>query len=624
MLKIEFLPTGSEIEFEKFACWTMLIDKIMCSFRIDPLAIKISIELQGKSYVLREKTYPQIMHLKQDLQLKVEKISQERDYFAELFWYYFESGRIFTDKLRLNFISVLRGNEGIDSVDLSAVPNSQRTHYKYLLQYVKVRYEFNVSERTGLGMYAEEGRSSSIFGPRCGHTRRRLNLLSDFIVKGDLLLNEVNHFPGILMSSITVLNLAGGVPNGYMHPLFIELSRMSLLEVLNVSDNRITQLEFEILEKTMNAELKRLRVLEVKNCSLKAEYFDMIVYQGFFPCYISNLTVLNLRGNFLTGPGFNKITAVIGSGKKLEVLDLSACSLNSQEMEALRFELSTLISLKTIHLSENSLSNHVYSVLLESLQKLPNLQLIDMGWNKGTYSFTNHNMESLPLNISVLDLSESTCTGDSVRIMVQYPEALSKLRALYLGNLITPQGLKLNTNVFSFLKYCINLEDFGVTVDSDSLSKGVVKYISRIPKAKRLSLSGLILDDDLVRSFVKSMNLLGDLEHLFIDNIKSGDAGFRYMAGTLFSTLSLKLISFDICAIPLSKQWFIHRTVILRKEIYITGKFIKIQGIEELEVGSGQRCNICGNCCKFPDICQWGRIRNLILTRHQIMKLRLI
>lgn len=84
MLKIVYLSTGSEIETEKFTCWVMLIAKIVCSFRIDPLSIKISIELQGKSYVLREKTYPQIMSLKQDLQLKIEKISQERDYFPEL------------------------------------------------------------------------------------------------------------------------------------------------------------------------------------------------------------------------------------------------------------------------------------------------------------------------------------------------------------------------------------------------------------------------------------------------------------------------------------------------------------------------------------------------------------
>ncbi|KAM9128152.1 LOW QUALITY PROTEIN: leucine-rich repeat-containing protein 31 [Pangshura tecta] len=203
------------------------------------------------------------------------------------------------------------------------------------------------------------------------------------------------------------------------------------LEVLDISINRNIGCSL----KSIAQELKNLPVLKELNlhmCGLKQ---DGLQYLGAFQ-YLPELNKLDLSCNKEIGGRFKDSAAHLASFKDLEVLDLHQCCVTEEDMVVLTQVIPLLSSLQELNLSSNKNIGVSSNYLFSRLRFLPKLKsVIISSCSLGEDSFASLAETALHLpELEILDLSWNKCVGGNLKLLLEALKLATKIRMLRLSS----------------------------------------------------------------------------------------------------------------------------------------------------------------------------------------------
>uniref|UniRef100_A0A8C8SMC9 Leucine rich repeat containing 31 n=1 Tax=Pelusios castaneus TaxID=367368 RepID=A0A8C8SMC9_9SAUR len=204
------------------------------------------------------------------------------------------------------------------------------------------------------------------------------------------------------------------------------------LEVLDLCINRNIGCSL----KSIAQELKNVPVLKVLNlhmCGLKQDGLQCL--DAAFQ-YLPELKKLDLSCNKEIGGGFKASAAHLASFKDLEVLDLHQCCVTEEDMEVLTQVIPLLPSLRELNLSSNKNIGVSFSHLFSRLRFLPKLKsVVISSCSLGEDSFISLAETALHLpELEILDLSWNKCVGGNLKLLLEALKLARKIRMLRLSS----------------------------------------------------------------------------------------------------------------------------------------------------------------------------------------------
>ncbi|XP_014428968.2 leucine-rich repeat-containing protein 31 isoform X2 [Pelodiscus sinensis] len=204
------------------------------------------------------------------------------------------------------------------------------------------------------------------------------------------------------------------------------------LEVLDLSINRNIGCSL----KSIAQELKNVPVLKVLNlhmCGLKKDGLQYL--DGAFQ-YLPELNKLDLSCNKEIGGGFKYSAAHLASFKDLEILDLHQCCVTEEDMAVLTQVIPLLSSLKELNLSSNKNIGMSFNHLFSRLRFLPKLKsVVISSCSLGEESFASLAETALHLpELEILDLSWNKCVGGNLKLLLEALKVATKIRMLRLSS----------------------------------------------------------------------------------------------------------------------------------------------------------------------------------------------
>ncbi|XP_039343294.1 leucine-rich repeat-containing protein 31 isoform X3 [Mauremys reevesii] len=204
------------------------------------------------------------------------------------------------------------------------------------------------------------------------------------------------------------------------------------LEVLDISINRNIGCSL----KSIAQELKNVPVLKELNlhmCGLKQ---DGLQYLDRAFQYLPELNKLDLSCNKEIGGGFKDSAAHLASFKDLEVLDLHQCCVTEEDMVVLTQVIPLLSSLQELNLSSNKNIGVSSNYLFSRLRFLPKLKsVIVSSCSLGEDSFASLAETALHLpELEILDLSWNKCVGGNLKLLLEALKLATEIRTLRLSS----------------------------------------------------------------------------------------------------------------------------------------------------------------------------------------------
>ncbi|XP_061493719.1 leucine-rich repeat-containing protein 31 [Rhineura floridana] len=210
------------------------------------------------------------------------------------------------------------------------------------------------------------------------------------------------------------------------------LNRIHSLEVLDLSINK--NIGFSL--KSIAQELKHvsgLKVLNLNMCGLK---------QDGFHCFASalqhllELRKLDVSCNKEIGGGFGTLAAYLAGLHNLEILDLHQCCITEEDMTVLTQIIPLLSSLQELNLSSNKSVGMSSNHLLSRLRFLPKLKSVLLSHCSLRHdSFTSLAEAALHLpELEVLDISWNKCVGGNLKLILKVLNLGAKIQVLRLSS----------------------------------------------------------------------------------------------------------------------------------------------------------------------------------------------
>ncbi|XP_065267340.1 leucine-rich repeat-containing protein 31 isoform X1 [Emys orbicularis] len=204
------------------------------------------------------------------------------------------------------------------------------------------------------------------------------------------------------------------------------------LEVLDISINRNIGCSL----KSIAQELKNVPVLKELNlhmCGLKQ---DGLQYLDRAFQYLPELNKLDLSCNKEIGGGFKDSAAHLASFKDLEVLDLHQCCVTEEDMVVLTQVIPLLSSLQELNLSSNKNIGVSSNYLFSRLRFLPKLKSVIVSrCSLGEDSFASLAETALHLpELEILDLSWNKCVGGNLKLLLEALKLATEIRTLRLSS----------------------------------------------------------------------------------------------------------------------------------------------------------------------------------------------
>ncbi|XP_067392634.1 leucine-rich repeat-containing protein 31 [Emydura macquarii macquarii] len=204
------------------------------------------------------------------------------------------------------------------------------------------------------------------------------------------------------------------------------------LEVLDLSINRNIGCSL----KSIAQELKNVPVLKVLNlnmCGLKLDGLQCL--DSAFQ-YLPELNKLDLSCNKEIGGGLKDSAAHLASVKDLEVLDLHRCCVTEEDMVALTQVIPLLSSLQELNLSSNKNIGVSSSHLFSRLRFLPKLKSVAISsCSLGEDSLVSLAETALHLpELEILDLSWNKCVGGNLKLLLEALKLATEIRTLRLSS----------------------------------------------------------------------------------------------------------------------------------------------------------------------------------------------
>ncbi|KAM4894804.1 leucine-rich repeat-containing protein 31 [Sylvia borin] len=268
----------------------------------------------------------------------------------------------------------------------------------------------------------------------------------------------------------------------------------SLAEILNVMPN-LTVLDLSINKnigcsmKVIAQDLKNvpdLKELNLHMCGLKQDSL-----QGLDTAlqHLAELRKLDISCNREIGGGFKASTAHLASLKNLEVLDLHQCCVTEEDMTALSQVIPLLSSLQELNLSSNKNVGLSSDPLLDRLRFLPKLRSVTIsncGLGEESLSSLAEAALHLP-ELEILDLSWNKCVGGNLKLLLGALKLATEIQVLRLSSCnLVAEDLALLTSLRRD-GHLARLQKLDLSYNNDISDEGWAVFCQRLGAFKELT-----------------------------------------------------------------------------------------------------------------------------------------
>ncbi|NWU97546.1 LRC31 protein, partial [Upupa epops] len=264
-----------------------------------------------------------------------------------------------------------------------------------------------------------------------------------------------------IVSQLEVLDLSWNSNiGGKLSLLTKKLQKVCKLKLLKITDCNLTAKDGESLAEILNV-IPNLEVLDLSinkhiGCSMKVIAQDLKNVPGLkelnlHMCglkqdslqgldtalqHLAELRKLDLSCNKEIGGGFKDFAAHLASLKNLEVLDLHQCCVTEEDMTILSQVIPLLSSLQEVNLSSNKNVGVSYDPLLARLRFLPKLKSVavsNCGLGEESFSLLAEAALHLP-ELEILDLSWNKCVGGNLKLLLGALKLATEIQVLRLSS----------------------------------------------------------------------------------------------------------------------------------------------------------------------------------------------
>ncbi|XP_064929594.1 leucine-rich repeat-containing protein 31 isoform X6 [Columba livia] len=251
-----------------------------------------------------------------------------------------------------------------------------------------------------------------------------------------------------------------GCVGGTLKSLTVQLHHVNLLKVLRLNNCRLTAEDvtslgeaFEVVPQLEELDLSwnssvggklslltkklqkgcKLKLLKITDCNLMAkdgESLDTALQ------HLAELRKLDISGNKEIGGGFKDATVHLASLKNLEVLDLHQCCVTEEDMTVLSQVIPLLSSLQKLNLSSNKnvgVSSYPLLGRLRFLPKLKSVAISNCGLGEESFSSLAEAALHLP-ELEILDLSWNKCVGGNLKLLWEALKLATEIQVLRLSS----------------------------------------------------------------------------------------------------------------------------------------------------------------------------------------------
>ncbi|NXT77676.1 LRC31 protein, partial [Zapornia atra] len=266
------------------------------------------------------------------------------------------------------------------------------------------------------------------------------------------------------------------------------------LEVLDLSINKHIGSSMKVIAQDLK-NVPGLKELNLHMCGLKQDSL-----QGLDTAlqHLAELRKLDISCNKEIGGGFKDSTAHLASLGNLEVLDLHQCGVTEEDVTALSQVIPLLSGLEELNLSSNKNVGASSDHLLGRLRFLPKLKSVAISnCGLGTESLSSLAEAALHLpELEILDLSWNKCVGGNLKLLLGALKLATEIQVLRLSScnlvaedlalltLLTQDGHLARLRKLD-LSYNNNISDEGWVVFCQGLA--VLKELSELDVSLRPS-----------------------------------------------------------------------------------------------------------------------------------------
>lgn len=204
------------------------------------------------------------------------------------------------------------------------------------------------------------------------------------------------------------------------------------LEVLDLSINKHIGCSMKVIAQDLK-NVPGLKELNLHMCGLKQDSL-----QGLDATlqHLTALRKLDISCNKEIGGGFKDSTAHLASLKNLEVLDLHQCCVTEEDVAVLSQVIPLLSSLRELNLSWNKNIGVSSDPLLGRLRFLPKLKSVaisNCGLGEESFSALAEAALHLP-ELEILDLSWNKCVGGNLKLLLGALKLATEIQVLRLSS----------------------------------------------------------------------------------------------------------------------------------------------------------------------------------------------
>ncbi|NXI43432.1 LRC31 protein, partial [Galbula dea] len=204
------------------------------------------------------------------------------------------------------------------------------------------------------------------------------------------------------------------------------------LEVLDLSINKHIGCSMKVIAQELK-NVPGLKELNLHMCGLKHDSL-----QGLDTAFqhLAELRKLDISCNKEIGGGFKDSTAHLASLKNLEVLDLHQCYVTEEDVTILSQVIPLLSSLQELNLSSNKnvgVSSDPLLARLRFLPKLKSLLISNCGLGEESFSSLAEAALHLP-ELELLDLSWNKCVGGNLKLLLGALKPATEIQVLRLSS----------------------------------------------------------------------------------------------------------------------------------------------------------------------------------------------
>ncbi|XP_064929593.1 leucine-rich repeat-containing protein 31 isoform X5 [Columba livia] len=210
------------------------------------------------------------------------------------------------------------------------------------------------------------------------------------------------------------------------------LNAIPNLEVLDLSINKHIGSSMKVIAQDLK-NVPGLKELNLHMCGLKQDSL-----QGLDTAlqHLAELRKLDISGNKEIGGGFKDATVHLASLKNLEVLDLHQCCVTEEDMTVLSQVIPLLSSLQKLNLSSNKnvgVSSYPLLGRLRFLPKLKSVAISNCGLGEESFSSLAEAALHLP-ELEILDLSWNKCVGGNLKLLWEALKLATEIQVLRLSS----------------------------------------------------------------------------------------------------------------------------------------------------------------------------------------------